>query len=63
MLAEVFMLRMEANLRNARTLTTSSDTRLTPIDLKTNPKPSHQIDRAGRAINHNARQPSGDDLS
>ena len=45
MLAEIFMLRMEANLRNARAL----DTRSVPIDL-TDLKPSQQFeDRAAKA--------------
>jgi hypothetical protein len=47
MLAEIFMLRMEANLRNERAL----DTRFVPIDL-TDPKPSQQIDSGSRVIDH-----------
>ena len=56
MLAEIFMLRMEANLRNASALASSSAPRFVPFDLS-EPTPSQQIESVSRVINHPARQP------
>ena len=59
MLAEIFMLRMEANLRNASALVFSSTPRFVPFDLS-EPTPSQQIESVSRVINHPVRQ-SGDE--
>jgi hypothetical protein len=55
MLAEIFMLRMEANLRNAKAL----DTRSVPIDL-TDLKPLQQFEDRAASVDAVALRPDPD---